>query len=127
MSKSPGHRQWPEHEVHEEPLDYKVNVTVDDEIIAESNDVIKVDEDDCPVRYYFRRDDVRMGMLEPSATTTECPFKGTASYFNIRIGDKKLPDAVWSYEHPYDEHHELQGRLAFYDDKVPGINIQPRL
>ena len=126
MSKSPGHRQWPEHEVHEESLDYKVNVTVVDEIIAESNDVIKVDEDDCPARYYFRRADVDMGMLEPSATTTECPFKGTASYFNIRVGDKKLPDAVWSYEHPYDEHRELRGRLAFYDDKVPGINIQPR-
>lgn len=126
MSKSPGHRQWPEHKVREEHLDKRIRVMIDGKIVAESDDVIKVDEDENPARYYFPRNDVRMEMLEPSATSTECPFKGEASYFSVHAGNKKLADAVWSYEHPYDEHRELRERLAFYDDKVPGIDIQPR-
>jgi uncharacterized protein (DUF427 family) len=65
-----------------------------------------------------------MELLERSTTTTECPFKGTATYFHLNIGERKLEDAVWSYETPYDEHLGLSGRLAFYDERYPGIRIQ---
>jgi uncharacterized protein (DUF427 family) len=65
-----------------------------------------------------------MDRLERSTMTTECPFKGTANYFNINVGGKKLKDAVWTYEDPYDEHLGLTERVAFYEEKVPGIEIR---
>lgn len=122
--KSPGHQKWPDHQVREEHLDRPVRVEVGGEVVAESRDVIKVDEDGNPPRYYFPRGDVSMDKLERSATTSKCPFKGTAHYFSLQAGGKKLDDAVWTYEEPFDEHRGLKDRVAFYDEKIPGIEIQ---
>jgi len=126
MTRSPGHREHPEHKVAERHLSERIKVSVAGETIAESADVIKVEEDGSPVRYYFPRTDVDMQRLHSSATTSQCPFKGVARYFSIAADGKELKDAVWSYEDPYEEHEALQGRLAFYDDRLPEISISPR-
>ena len=89
MSKSPGHQKMPTHKVEERRIGQRVKVEVGGHEVAHSSDVIRVDEDDYPSRYYFPRSDVKMDMLERSSTTTKCPFKGTASYFNLKLGDRK--------------------------------------
>ena len=77
------------------------------------------------MRLYFPRSAVAMQKLEPSTTTTQCPFKGTARYFNLNVEGRTMKDAVWSYEEPFDEHQSLTGRLAFYEEKFPDIRVQP--
>ncbi|HEX8962396.1 MAG TPA: DUF427 domain-containing protein [Rhodocyclaceae bacterium] len=124
MGKSPGHQKWPNHKVEDAPTAQRVTVEIGGQQIADSRSVVRVEEDQHPVRYYFPRSDVRMEMLEKTSDTTQCPFKGTASYFNINLGGRKFEDAVWSYEDPYDEHRDLQDRLAFYDDKLPEIHVR---
>jgi uncharacterized protein (DUF427 family) len=124
MNKSPGHQKMPDHKVAEERVRETMTVEVDGEPIAQSADVIRVKEDNHPDRYYFPRNDVQMKKLERTHTTTECPFKGTAHYFNINTNGRRLNDAVWTYESPYDEHSDLKDRVAFYDDKIPEIRVR---
>ena len=128
MSKSPGHQKWPEHKVLETPVAQRVTVELDGQTVADSSSVLRVDEDGSPVRYYFPRGDVKMDKLQRTATTSQCPFKGTAHYFSLALasGEKggKLDDAVWTYEEPFDEHQALKDRLAFYDDKYRNIHVR---
>lgn len=128
MSHSPGHQKWPDHKVRETPVGKQVTVELNGQIVAQSANVIRVDEDGSPARYYFPRGDVRMDQLERTETTSQCPFKGTAHYFDLSMegggNGGKLKDAVWSYEEPFDEHQTLKDRLAFYDDKYRDIHVR---
>jgi uncharacterized protein (DUF427 family) len=122
MTQAPGHRKWPEHHVREVRDGRRLAVEVAGEVIADSNDVIEVREDGHRARHYFPRANVKMDALQKTSTTTQCPFKGTASYFSI---GNDLTDAAWSYEAPYDEHRSLEGRIAFDAVKYPEIELTP--
>lgn len=126
MSRSPGHVQHPEHRVQEQPLGMWMKVEVEGELLADSIDVICVVEDNEPVRYYFPPGDVAMNRLEPSRSYSHCPYKGRARYYTVKVGDRRFVDAAWSYDEPYDEHLRLQGRIAFWEEKIPGMQVDPR-
>src|SRR5258707_12180260 len=59
-----------------------------------------------------------MDMLAPTDHHTFCPYKGTAAYWTIRVGDKASENAVWGYPDPYDEVPALKDFVAFYWDRV---------
>jgi uncharacterized protein (DUF427 family) len=68
--------------------------------------------------FYFPEDEVRLDLLEPSDHRTHCPFKGDASYWSIRVGDRVAENAVWSYPEPLSGAPPIAGYVAFYWDKM---------
>ena len=64
--------------------------------------------------YYFPEDEVRADLLEPTDHHTRCPWKGEASYWSVRVGDRVAENAVWGYPEPLDEAPPLEGHFAFY-------------
>ncbi len=89
--------------------------------VADSTRALKVMETASPPTYYVPREDVRMDALVPSeGRTTFCEWKGTATYFDIRVGDRESPRAAWTYMAPRSAFAELQGHIAFYPGRVDG-------
>ena len=96
-----------------EPDPQRIRAEFQGETIADSSNVLVMHETRLAPVFYFPREDVRMDLLVESDRHTHCPFKGNASYWAIRIGEKSAQDAVWSYETPYDESSSVKGYVAF--------------
>jgi uncharacterized protein (DUF427 family) len=78
-------------------------------LIARSDDTV-VDEGN----HYFPREVLDDALLKNSATTTVCPWKGTAHYFTLVVDGAENPDAVWYYPDPKDAAAHIKGRVAFW-------------
>ncbi len=59
-------------------------------------------------------------MLEDSATTSNCPWKGVASYKTLVVDGKRNVDAVWYYPDPKSAAAEIKGRYAFWKGVTVG-------
>jgi uncharacterized protein (DUF427 family) len=106
------------HRVSFEPSPKRVRVVIGRTTIADTvNPGLMFETDRRPV-YYFPAEDVRMDLLEPTAHRTHCPYKGDASHWSVRVGDRLVENAVWSYQQPLAEIAQIKGYLAFYWDKV---------
>jgi uncharacterized protein (DUF427 family) len=68
--------------------------------------------------FYFPREDVRMDLLTANGRTEDSPRKGSATLYDLTVGDRVAKDAAWSYEAPADEIAEVKGHVAFYWDKL---------
>lgn len=123
-NSGPGYQKKTDHRVETKQAGVRVKVTFNGEVIADSADAIKMEETGCAPVFYLPRKDVKMEWLSRTAHRTHCPFKGDASYFTLSNG-RTSENAVWSYEHPYDEMSAIKERLAFYPDRVDSITVHP--
>lgn len=108
----------PGHTITITPATAHVEVRVDGQIVAKSDRPVLLDETGLPTRYYLPRDDVRTDLLRPTTFSTQCPFKGTASYWTLEVGDKVHDGIVWSYEEPIPAAEGVAGLMCFYDERV---------
>ena len=76
--------------------------------IASSDDTVVVEGN-----HYFPRESVT-ATLHESATTSVCPWKGTASYLSVEVDGQVNTDAAWYYPSPKDAAREIEGRVAFW-------------
>ena len=67
--------------------------------------------------------DVDPDALEPSDHTSYCPYKGTATYYSLTVGEDVAPAAVWTYVEPHEAVAEVRGHVAFYPDRVDSIVV----
>lgn len=122
-NSGPGFKTYPNHRITTKPAGVHVQVRFNGELIADTTAAIQLEEPHvghvvAPVLYYIPRKDVKMDRLVRTGYQTYCPFKGQASYYSLKDGPE---NAVWTYEHPYDEMLAIKEYLAFYPDKVDTI------
>jgi uncharacterized protein (DUF427 family) len=78
-------------------------------VIAQSDDIVTVEGN-----AYFPPDSITPDMLEDSTTTSVCPWKGTARYKTVVVGDQRNVDAAWYYPDPKSAAAEIKDRIAFW-------------
>ncbi|MCW2616020.1 MAG: hypothetical protein JWN08_3014 [Frankiales bacterium] len=78
-------------------------------VLAQSDDTVVVEGN-----HYFPRSAVVDGVLIDSATTSVCPWKGTANYHSVVADGRTNADAAWYYPAPKGAASEITDRIAFW-------------
>jgi len=78
-------------------------------VLAESDHTVEIEGNQ-----YFPPDAVRSRHFKLSATHTVCPWKGTASYYDVEANGKSNHDAAWFYPDPKPEAKQIKGYVAFW-------------
>ncbi len=113
-----GHPRDPFHRVDARRSSRPVTVRAGGEVVGRSTSAVSVNETGLPTRWYLPAGDVRPEALEPTATSTHCPYKGDANYWTLVVGGQRFEDAVWSYQDPYGEALPVAGMLSFLADGI---------
>jgi uncharacterized protein (DUF427 family) len=78
-------------------------------VLAESDETLVVEGN-----HYFPPDALRKEYFKSSATHTVCPWKGTASYYDVEVNGQVNKDAAWYYPEPKDAARQISGYVAFW-------------
>jgi uncharacterized protein (DUF427 family) len=78
-------------------------------VVAESNEFETVEGN-----VYFPPAAIHKEFFKPSATRTICSWKGEASYYTLKVGDKENPDAAWYYPDTKPAANNIRGYVAFW-------------
>ena len=78
-------------------------------VLAESDETVVVEGN-----HYFPAESVNREHFRESETHTVCPWKGTASYYDVLAGGEVNRDAAWYYPEPSDAAKQIKDRVAFW-------------
>ena len=92
-------------------------------IVASSHHARIMYETRLPPTIYFPLDDVRVELIESPDHRTFCPFKGTASYWDVRIGEETFDNGAWTYRNALPEAKEIEGFVGFMPDVLTELDI----
>lgn len=115
----------PDHPITIAPNPNRVVVTFAGREVANTAHALTMRESTYQPVHYIPRADVDIDLLARTTHGSECPYKGHANYFTIRVDDRNAENAVWTYETPFDAVAPIKDHLAFYPDKVDSIEERP--
>lgn len=78
-------------------------------VLAESDKTVEVEGNQ-----YFPPDSIKKEYFKASGTHSVCPWKGTASYYDVEVNGKRNADAAWYYPQPKPAASQILGHIAFW-------------
>lgn len=79
------------------------------QIIAQSNETVVIENN-----HYFPPTAIHKAFFKSSDTTTNCPWKGQASYYTLEVNGAKNKDAAWFYPQTSHAAKPIEGYVAFW-------------
>ncbi len=78
-------------------------------VLAESDQTVVVEGN-----HYFPPQALNREHFQDSATTSVCPWKGTANYYNLTVDGSINNDAAWFYADPKQAASNIKDHVAFW-------------
>jgi uncharacterized protein (DUF427 family) len=118
LSEAPAHRIF--------FADYprRLRAVIGDRVVLDTTRAKLLYETGIPPVPYVPLEDLDQALLERTDRSTHCPFKGDASYWTVRAGDRVEENAVWAYEDPLSDAGWLAGYAALYWRKADGWFVE---
>ena len=93
-----------------------VRAVWNDTVLAESDETVIVEGN-----HYFPSSTLKREYFEASEQTSVCSWKGTASYYDVVVGDERNRGAAFYYPSPKKAAVEIEARVAFWK----GVRVEP--
>lgn len=85
-------------------------------VIADSEETVVVEGN-----HYFPPESLRSEYFkETPGYTTTCSWKGSASYYDVEVGDQTAQAVAWTYKDPSAQAAMIKDHVAFY----PRVTIE---
>ncbi len=84
-------------------------------VLAESDKTVVVEGN-----HYFPPDSINKQYFKESNKHTICPWKGTASYYDVEVDGEVYKDAAWYYPSTKEKAKYFEGYVAFW----PKVKIE---
>jgi uncharacterized protein (DUF427 family) len=78
-------------------------------VLAHSDATVEVEGNQ-----YFPPESISKEYFKPSTQHTVCPWKGTASYYDVEVNGKRNAGAAWYYPQPKPAAEKITGYVAFW-------------
>lgn len=106
-----------------EPVSEHISVIHQGIELVSTNQSVRVLETSHPPTYYIPITDFAKGVLVPVDGQTYCEFKGAASYFDLVVGNERIPRAAWTFENPNKGYESIANKVALYASKVDECKV----
>lgn len=111
-----------------EPVTVRAEVIHKGQHLADSKQAFRVLQKGIAPTIYFPPSDILcLANLKQSQSTSHCPWKGDATYWDLEMEGDTLKDIAWSYETPLADFESLKGFLSFYPAKVDQCKLDNQL
>lgn len=84
-------------------------------VLAESDTTERVEGN-----HYFPPESLNKNYFKEASSTTVCPWKGTANYFDITVNGETNAGAAWTYHEPKEKAQNIKNHVAFWQ----GVEIE---
>jgi uncharacterized protein (DUF427 family) len=78
-------------------------------VLAESKQTVEVEGNQ-----YFPPASIHNEYFKSSSQQSVCPWKGTASYYDVEVNGKRNAGAAWYYPEPKPAAQQIKGYVAFW-------------
>jgi uncharacterized protein (DUF427 family) len=110
-----------------EPTSQHIRVIFNGVTIVDTQRALRVLETSHPPAYYLPPADTQLQYFSPATNSSFCEFKGAASYYTLRVGERTETAVAWYYPEPAPGFLAIKNYIALYPGRMDACYVDDEL